>query len=342
MSLREKYLKLINKKRTFVLFLIFALIILSFISINIGSSYMGFKESLSILLGGGDERARHIVYNIRIPRLLAGIFVGAGMALSGLLMQTALNNSLASPQTLGVSNASVFGANVGLILAARLFPHVKLFPVGLFSFIAAMICMGLVLYISNLKKFSRTSIILSGVAFGSLFSAGTTIIQYFADDTEIASAVFWTFGDLGRIVDKEILVLAITFTLSFLYFYTNRWKLNAMDHGDVVAQSLGLDIRLMRNISISIACLNTALSVAFVGMIGFVGLISPQITKRIVGEDKRFMLPGSVLMGSVVTIFADVIARTIMKPIVLPVGTITSFFGAPLFIYILLREKNDA
>lgn len=335
---QEAYRGLIKKKRTYLVFLFVALIFASIVSINVGSSNMTVMESVRTLFGQGTDLTEHIVFSIRMPRVIGGILVGASMGLSGMLIQTIMNNPLASPQTLGITNASAFGANVGLILLARLGLSSSVM-VSFISFLAALGCVLLVLMISNIKQTTKGSIILAGVAFGSLFAAGTTIIQYFADDTEIASAVFWTFGDLGRMTYAHIKILGTVSLISFIVFYRLRWSLNAMDLGEETAHGLGINTVQMRNLAILFASLNTGISVAFVGIIGFVGLLAPQITKRIIGDDKRYMLIGTCLMGAVIILISDTVARTIASPLVLPVGAITSFLGAPLFLYILLREN---
>lgn len=339
MNTEEKYLLYLNKKIIFIFTLTILLLSLILISINIGSSNMTVKESIFTIIGKGTDLNNHIVFKIRIPRVIGGIFIGFSISLSGMLVQTVLNNPLASPSTLGITNASAFGANLGLILLANLGISSSPFIVSSLSFISAMGCMFIILLISNVKRFSKSSIILAGVAFGSLFSAATIIIQYFADDTQIASAVFWTFGDLGRINYNQIKILVTICLLSSVFSYHMRWDLNAMDMGESTAHSLGVNVKNRRNLCLAIASLNTGASVAFVGMIGFIGLLAPQVTKRIIGEDKRFLIPGSLLMGAIITLLSDTLARTIIAPIVLPVGAITSFLGAPLFIYILLKER---
>lgn len=339
MEIHNIYKSFIKKKILLIIGLIGILLFLVTVSINIGSSGMTVKQSLLTLIGQGNELSNHIVFKIRMPRVIGGIFVGMSIALSGMLVQTVLNNSLASPSTLGITNASAFGANVALLLLANMGIATSPIIVSFCSFITAMACMFMILVVANIRQFSKSSIILAGVAFGSLFSAATIMLQYFADDTQLASAVFWTFGDLGRIKYSKIQVLGFITTVSALLFYKLRWDLNAMDMGESTAHSLGINVKHMRNLSIFVSALNTGVSVAFVGMIGFVGLLSPQISKKIIGEDKRYMIPATLLMGANIMLLSDTIARTILAPVVLPVGTITSFLGAPLFIYILLKER---
>lgn len=340
MEINQKYRERIAFKKAFLTFLCGALIFISILSINVGSSGMSIWDSLLALVGRGSEKARFIVYGIRLPRVLGGFFVGIGTALSGMIIQSSLNNPLASPSTLGISSASALGANIAIITLVRFGIEAGSMLTAGCAFMASVLCMVLVLAISSLRRADKTTVILAGVALNSLFSAITIIIQYFADETKLAAAVAWTFGDLGRINFHEITIVMVVSLLSSLIVYLYRWHMNAMDSGEHTAHSLGVDTRGMRNLSIFLAALNTGISVAFVGVIGFVGLLAPQVTKRIIGEDKRFMIPGTLLMGAFLVLFSDTLARTVSAPLVLPVGAITSILGAPVFVYILLKEKS--
>lgn len=335
----NSYRKKLAFKFVFILILLAILFLLFFYSINVGSSSMSFVDSLNAILGKGNEKYAHIIFNIRLPRLLGAIVVGMSIALSGMIIQSSMNNPLASPSTLGISSASALGANICIVLFAKLGLEPTMSMTGFASFLAAMLCMILVLAISKLNRADKTLVILSGVAFNALFSAIITMLQYFADDRTLASAVSWTFGDLGRIDYNEVLIVFLVLMFSSFVMYLLRWKINAMDMGEATAHSLGVNVKRMRNISIFIASLNAGLTVAFVGMIGFVGLLAPQITKRVVGEDKRFMMPSTMLLGAVIVVFCDTVARTVAAPLILPVGAVTSLFGAPLFVYILLKER---
>lgn len=227
------------------------------------------------LLGKGSKQFNHIVFNIRLPRVIGGLFVGMSMALSGMIIQSTLNNPLASPSTLGISNASAFGANIALIVFSTMGITSTPIVTSAVSFLAAMLCMILVIAISTIKGAGKTFVILAGVALNSLFAAAITVIQYLADETQLATAVSWTFGDLGRITYPQIKIVSATTLLSALVVYMMRWSYNAMDMGERTAHSLGVNTKKMRNISIFLAALNTGVSVAFVGMIGFVGLLAP-------------------------------------------------------------------
>ena len=325
MSLEKSYRNLLYRKVLYILLLLIILFINILISVNMGSSEMTIQESLLTLLGKGTDITKHIVFNIRLPRILGGLFIGMNLAMSGMIIQSVLNNPLASPSTLGISNASVLGANIALIVFSGMGIEVGMATTGILSFVFAMICTLIVLWFSSLKRANRSTVLLLGVALNAMFSAMTILIQFFSTDEQIASAVSWTFG--------------MFFILSSMIIYQFRWKYNAMDMGESVAHSLGINIRFMRNLSILLASLNTGIGVAYVGIIGFVGLLAPQLTRIIIGDDKRFMFPATVLLGAVIVLFSDTLARVIVKPSILPVGAITSLIGAPFFLYMLIKER---
>lgn len=338
-DLQLKYRKYLAGKIVLLVLLLFFLAFAGALSLNVGSSGMTLRESLRALAGSGSPRDIRIVYDIRLPRVLGGFFIGMSLALSGMVLQSTLNNPLASPSTLGISSASALGANVAIILFARLGLPVSSLRISIVSFLFAMLCMLLVLGVSSLKRADRATVLLGGVALNALFSAVMTILQYFADDTELASAVSWTFGDLGRVSYSEIPILSLVTLLSILLIYLLRWKFNAMDMGEDTAHSLGVHTRGLRNTAILLAALNTGCSVAFAGMIGFVGILAPSVMRRLIGEDKRFMIPASLLTGAFIVVAGDAAARTMAAPLVLPVGAVTSVLGAPVFVYILLKER---
>jgi iron complex transport system permease protein len=163
------------------------------------------------------------------------------------------------------------------------------------------------------------------------------LIQYFADDLQLAAMVYWTFGDLGRPLWDEIYIMVAIMIPALLYFIYKRWDYNALEAGEETAKSLGVNTERARLIGMFIASLLTAINVAFLGIIGFIGLICPHIVRIFIGGDYRFLIPISALFGAVLLLIADTFARTIISPIVLPVGILTSFMGAPMFLYLLMR-----
>jgi iron complex transport system permease protein len=183
--------------------------------------------------------------------------------------------------------------------------------------------------------------ILAGVALSSLFTGATTLIQYFADDVLISTIVYWTFGSLGRAGWREIALIFLFGGLAFLYFIFNRWNYNAMESGTPTAKSLGVPVDSLILISMLVCSLISAVSVAFVGCINFIGLIAPHITRRFVGNDYRFLIPCSALTGAALMIAADIVSRMVVSPTVLPIGALTSFLGAPLFLYMIIKKGNS-
>jgi iron complex transport system permease protein len=324
-------------------------VVLTVVCLHAGYAGMTPWEVLKAFLGVGDKTNRVILWNIRMPRVLAAAVAGAGLAMAGCVMQTVLKNPMASPSTLGVSQAAVFGANFAIIvLGAGAFHSTHGEAVSISNpylvtgcaFLCALGSTLLILLLSGRQGFSPETVVLAGVAVGSIFSAGTTLIQSFALDTQVAAAVFWTFGDLGRATYQKDLIISIVVGLSFVFFMVNRWNYQALDSGEVCARSLGVRTGPVRFATLLLSSLICAVCVSFLGIIGFVGLVAPQAVKRFLGSDHRFLLPGSALCGAALLLFADTLSRSLMAGVSLPVGAITSLFGGPMFLWMLLRKKK--
>lgn len=348
-TIQNEYKKLAAKKIAFLIILLTLTAVLAVYAIMIGTSNLSFFDVLQTLIGKGNERTRLIVFNIRLVRVLAAILAGIGLAIGGSATQTLLHNPLASPFTLGVSQGAAFGAAVGIILlgggttsSSASDSVVILHPsiVVTCAFLGSMISSIVVILLAQFKKFSPESVVLSGVALSSLFSAATTIIQYFASDVKIAALVFWTFGDIGRASMDDVKILCVFVLLSWLYFFKNVWDYNAIESGEDVAKSLGVNVERKRIAGIFISSFVTSVVVAFLGIIGFICLLGPHIARRFVGNDQRFLIAASGLVGGFLLLLSDTVARLIISPIVLPVGAVTSFLGAPLFLYLLIRRKR--
>ncbi len=339
----------IRRKWLILLLMTLLVFVLMLVCVNAGAASLNPWDVLKTLAGFGDERATMVVWRIRLPRVIAALMAGAGLSISGCVMQNTMKNPLASPMTLGISNAAVFGANLAIIVfSAGTILHTagdsvainNPYLVTIFAFACSMGAMGIILTLAKMRGFSPQSIILAGVALGSLFTAGTTIIQYFAADIKIAAAVFWAFGDLGRASWNEVLILSVVVVVSLIFFFFQRWHYNALANGEETAKALGVDTQRVRFWGLLVSALITSVAVSFLGMIGFVGLIGPQIMKRIIGADHRFLIPASALAGSAILLIADTLARTVISPVVLPVGALTSLFGGPMFLYLLMRGQR--
>lgn len=345
-----EYKKYIKKKRIF-LFSLFVLCIILFVAaISLGSIKIPLDSVVKTIFGiESIPQYQNIINNIRLPHAMAALIAGIGLAVSGAVMQAILRNPLGSPFTLGISQAGAFGAAVAImILGSGVMQSTQVGSVTVtnpiltivFAFAACMISAVIIILLARFYSTSPEVMVLCGVALGSLFSAGTMFLQYFADDVQLAAIVFWTFGDVGRAGWSEVAIMASMVLPGTLFFILNRWNYNAIEAGDETAKGLGVRVELVRISGMIAASLITAAIVSFLGIIAFVGLISPHIVRRIIGDDYRFVIPASCLCGAALLLISDIAARIMLKPHVLPVAVLTSFIGGPVFIYLLLSKRG--
>jgi iron complex transport system permease protein len=318
-------------------------------STTVGSLPLTLTDIISSLRGKAGGPFGHVIWNIRLPRLAGSVLAGAGLAVSGAVMQNLLKNPLASPFTIGISQGAGFGAAFAIIILGAGKTHLAgteavtlIAPnlVVLSAFVGSLLSVTFILTLSLLREVTPEAVILAGVALSAFFGAATMFLQYFASDMQVAATVFWTFGDLGKAGWRENAVMLCAFLVAFAYFVMVCWRFNALQWGDEVAQSLGVQVKQLRLIGMVLSSLTVAVITAFLGIIGFIGLIAPHIARFFVGNDYRFLIPCSALLGSLLLLISDVIARTIMSPVILPVGIITSFLGAPLFLYLLIKGQG--
>ena len=341
-----------NKRNTYIIIaMLAAVVIVGIACLFVGSSNMSFQEALDALLGGGTNAQSRIIWKIRLPRVLAAIIAGAGLSVAGLVMQTTLNNSMASPSTLGVSNAAVFGANLSIIAFAGGFlstgNNIQSFDVGanpyatsVLAFVFSTVSILLILGLCTVRSFSPNVVVLSGMAIGSVWTAATTILQFYATDVGLSAAVVWSFGDLGRATYRTDTIMAVVVLVGTVYFMLMAWKYNALLSGEATAKTMGVNVEGLRFVSLLLASVITAACVSFLGIIGFVGIICPHVTKKLLGQDHRVTLPVSCLMGSLLLLLADTLSRCLGSGSALPVGAITSLLGAPFFIAIIFGQKG--
>ena len=327
------------------------MICLAFVCIFVGSSHMTLQECLDALAKQGSSANMRIIWNIRIPRVLAALIAGAGLSIAGLVMQTNLNNPMASPSTLGVSNAAVFGANLSIIAYAGGFlstgnnlngytAGMNPYATSMMAFVFSTISILLILGLCRLRAFQPGVVVLAGIAIGSVWTAATTILQFYATDVGLSAAVIWTFGDLGRATYRTDLIMAVVVLAGFLFFILASWRFNALLSGDAAAKSMGVHVDLLRFASMLAASVITAVCVSFLGIIGFVGIICPHVVKRLLGQDHRVSVPASALSGSLLLLLADTLSRSMGNGSALPVGAITSMLGAPFFLAIIFSRKG--
>ena len=329
----ESYDLFLRRKRLALLILLSVLAALMLFAAASGSSGITVSQVLETVLGRGTTQTEAIVFRVRLPRVMTAVAVGAALALSGCIMQNVLHNPLASASTLGVSQGAAFGAALAIIAldagvqnAANAGTAITIRSPG-----TVTVC-------AFAGGLATTAVVL---ALSSMFTGATTLLQYFADDVQLATVVYWTFGDLGRPGWQEIAIIGLASLAALLFFLWNRWNYNALESGAATARSLGVNVDLLSYASMALCTLIAAMSVAFVGVISFVGLVAPHMVRRFTGNDYRFLIPGSAVTGSILLLLGDLAGKSLLSPIVLPIGAITSFLGGPLFLWMLFRGRES-
>lgn len=347
---RAAYDRSIRRKHGILLVLGAILLVVSVASLGLGSANVDIGDVVGLLLSvyapayAPTDVATTIILQLRLPRVLMAVVAGAALALAGVLLQALLKNPLASPYTLGIGSGAGFGASLALILGVgvtgtALVPGRWMIAVNAFllSLVPAAVILGLV----RIRNASSSTMVLAGIAMMYFFSAATSLLQYVGTDEEVAAVVYWMFGSLSRASwDNLPIVAAVAIPLSIVAFRWS-WSLNAALQGEDVATSLGVNVERLREGGMVVSSLITGATVAFLGTIGFVGLVAPHIARMIVGSDHRYLIPASILLGGILLTGADTVARIVVAPAVLPVGIVTSFMGVPLFLYLILKRERE-
>ena len=345
------YDEFLFKKRLALVVVVMLTLLLTMVYMGIGSMKISLGEIIRVFMGQGEQKYQTAILNIRLPRALAGLLVGAILAAAGAVMQCVLRNPLASASTLGVSQGAAFGAAIGIIVfgggvitsssAASTVSVDNPYIVTLCAFLCGSVSSVVVVAISRIKKnIGPGGLVLAGTALSAMFSGGSTLLQYFADDSALGAVVFWTFGNLGSANWTDLGFLFVVFIATSIYFLYNRWNYNAMEAGYDTAQSLGVNTRTVMIVSMAVCSLAAAVAVSFVGIISFVGLIAPHVMRYFVGNDHRYLIPGSAVTGALLLVLADTVAKIVMPPIILPIGALMSFVGGPVFLLLLFKERN--
>jgi len=339
MSLLKAYRKRFFKRLLLTLVLLSLSVVLLWLSLISGTRGILIGDTLKLF--SMDEQLSVIVHAIRLPRALAAFIVGMLLGLSGVVMQGVLRNPLASPFTLGISQAAGFGASLAIIFFdTSELTHLFLFSVPIFAFTASLLCSLLIIWIGKKVGMSPTALILAGVGLGSLFHSGTMFLQYFTTEINAAATLFWTFGDLSKATYPILFILGVIFMLSLGVLWSSHWKFDALGFGDESAFNKGVNVKYFRVVMLLFSSLCTAIAVAFFGIIGFIGLVAPHIVRLILGSSHSALIPLSALSGGVLLLGADLAARLMLYPSLLPVGILTSFIGAPMLLYLLITGKK--
>lgn len=279
-----------------------------------------------------------VVMEVRLPRILAAVLVGGGLALAGCVFQALLLNPLADPYTLGISSGAAFGAALALILTIFNIHMPVWFSVPLLAFAGAIATLYAVFFLAaSDTKLSSISLILSGVIISAILSAGIGFIKYLADE-EVSIIIFWLMGSLLGKSWTDVVLMTVLLVPSFLVILFYARDLNIMSLGTKTSETLGIETAKVRRILLVSASLITAACVSISGIIGFVGLIIPHLLRTVVGADNRTLLPSCFLAGAILLLFADTLSRAVL-PTELPIGVLTSLLGGPLFCYIFRKKQ---
>ncbi|MGF6176547.1 FecCD family ABC transporter permease [Ensifer sp. 4252] len=320
-------------------------------SIMTGAADASLSNVVRWLLGASDAdqvlsiRDRIIILDIRLPRAVLGMLVGASLAVSGVVMQGLFRNPLADPGLVGVSSGASLGAVLLIVLGSAVFgPLFALF--GFYALPVAAFIGGLVTTLLLYRIATRggqtsiATLLLAGIALGALTGAFTGVLIFMADDKQLRDVTFWGLGSLAGANWTKIAAAAPIILLSLAVTPFLARGLNAITLGEAAAFHMGIPVQRMKNIAIVSVAAATGASVAVSGGIGFVGIVVPHLLRLVIGPDHRYLVPASALLGGTLLILADMIARTIASPAELPIGIVTAFIGAPFFLWILLRGRT--
>ncbi len=350
------------KRKTMLILGMLVLTVVAFIcSLAIGSVDIPFTDTLAVIghhmfpgwISGPDAWWYDtIIVNERFPRTLLCLFTGIALAAAGTVMQGLLRNPLVSPFTLGVSTAASFGAAITIVFGSSLFGAwfydswsfygikitIENFLLIIFSFLFGMFSILLVLKVAR-KDASRSTLVLSGVVISYLFQAGISFSKYVSDDEALREISNWLMGGMWNATWSAIIILAPIVIVCVIYLEKLSLDINSLSAGDDIARNVGVDVEKLRKKGLIVSTLVTSVCVAFTGVIGFIGLMAPHMCRMVIGNDSRYVLPASTLLGASILMFSDVIARKIVAPEQLPVGIILYVIGGVFFIWMVTRRK---
>jgi iron complex transport system permease protein len=323
------------------------LIVLFVLNISLGSVTIPFEDILNTLIGNtaAKESWQTIVLSFRLPKAITAILVGSGLSVAGLLMQTLFRNPLAGPFVLGISSGASLGVAL-LILGSSLFGgfflanSISSWSLPIASSLGAFLVLSAVIIAAN-KVRNTMSILIIGLMFGSFTSAIISILAYFSEAQEIQLFLFWSFGSLGNLSWNELLVFIIIYSIGMLATLAIIKPLNSLLLGENYAKSLGVNVKKNRNIILIITCILTGVITAFAGPIAFIGLAVPHVARMIfTTSNHKILIPAVLLLGAIIMLICDVIAQLPTSEFTLPINAITSLFGAPIVIWLLIQKKK--
>jgi len=285
-----------------------------------------------------DASTQVIVSNLRLPIALMAIFVGGSLGMGGAEMQTLLNNSMASPYTLGMAAAAGFGAALMLYTGSLGIDSNLAVPIGAFVFCMISACF--LFALASVRHIGSGQLILAGIALLFLFQSLLSLVQFVSSPELSQQILFWLFGSLSKATWTNLAITATVVMVSLFLLLQDSWKLTALKLGEERAKSLGVNIVKLRLKTLLIVAVMTATVTSFVGIIGFIGIVSPNIAKILVGEDQRFFLPLSFLIGAFFLSTASVLSKVIVPGALFPIGIVTAIIGVPFFFWLIIAKRR--
>ncbi len=340
----KNFMKGTVRKIIFIAGCIAAAVVAAGAAMNIGEFHIDFFEIYRIIwahLTGNvyDENADWILWQWRLPRICCDILAGTGLAAAGVVMQSILRNPLADPYTTGISSGASFGATIAMALGLSL--TTSGFAVVVNAFFFALIPTAVILAVSRFKSASPATMIMVGIAIMYMFNATSTLIRLYADPDTQAAIFAWTVGTTDIREWSHVVTMSLFVAAGLIACQLMTRRLNVIATGDESARSIGVNAERLRIVSLLVVSFLAAGIVSFTGLIGFVGLVCPHIARLIVGSDNRYLLPASAAFGALLLLVADIIGHVIVYGHSIQVGVITAFLGAPLLLYLILRQGKE-
>ncbi|QHM74910.1 Hemin transport system permease protein HmuU [Mixta theicola] len=338
-----RYHQLLRRRLLLIGVLLLAILASLMLDFTLGPSGLTLNTLWHTLLQpeSVDAGTRVIVWEIRLPYALMAVVVGLALGLAGAEMQTILNNPLASPFTLGVSSAAAFGAALAIILGIGIPGIADQWLISGNAFAFALFAALMLDGVTRWTRVASSGVVLFGIALVFTFNALVSMLQFIASEDTLQGLVFWTMGSLARASWEKLAVLGVALLIMLPFSLMSAWKLTALRLGADRAVSFGIDVRRLRLGTLLRISILSALAVAFVGPIGFVGLVAPHISRLVFGEDHRYYLPASALIGALVLSMASVASKNLIPGVIIPVGIVTSLVGVPFFLTIILRHRGN-
>lgn len=341
-DLKSAYNRTRRRKAVLLSALCTVMVLVFVADVLVGSQGLGLAAFAKGLLGDGASREAVIVWKIRMPGAVMALLVGMALAVSGAQMQTVLANPLADPFTLGLSSAAGFGAAMAIVLnksVASVLPVPSEWFVAANAFVFSLLTVILISTASRVRALSAETVTLLGIAVMFAFNALLTLLQYMASADQLQELIFWMMGSLSKASRSTILILATILLVVVPLLLRNAWQLTAIQAHEQLARVRGVSTERLRLTTLILVSFLTAISVAFVGTIGFIGLVAPHTARLLIGEEQRWLMPATLLIGAIFMSATSLVSKALVPGVILPIGVITALIGIPFFLGLVLARQ---